>query len=174
MNKRIILVLCPVVLLVTLIVACDAPDMVTILTSSEQSIRENITEPIGSELEIPGITAEDLRLLMETGESGDRYLLVDVRSEVDWDSTRLRKAINIPNVSSDLLEQQNRLTKLQLLPKDKLIIFYGDQPDDSDAIQIAQQLIAINIGHNIENVRILLQGHPRWKELRYPTKDTGA
>jgi len=66
------------------------------------------------------------------------------------------------------------LTQLQLLPKDKVIIFYGDSPDDSDAASLAQQLIDLNAGYDLENVKILLQGHPRWKELRYPTKDTGA
>jgi rhodanese-related sulfurtransferase len=149
-------------------------DTVNTTTPTEQSIEEELTQTSVSDPEISGITAEELRLVMETGESGGSFLLVDVRSEEDWDTTRLRKAINIPNVSNDPLEQQNRLTQLQLLPKGKVIIFYGDSLDDSDAVGLAQQLIGLNAGYDLENVKILLQGHPRWKELRYPTKDTGA
>jgi rhodanese-related sulfurtransferase len=136
-------------------------DAVNTTTPTEQSIEEELTQTSVSDPEISGITAEELRLVMETGESGGSFLLVDVRSEEDWDTTRLRKAINIPNVSNDPLEQQNRLTQLQLLPKGKVIIFYGDSLDDSDAVGLAQQLIGLNAGYDLENVKILLQGHPR-------------
>ncbi|UCG55229.1 MAG: rhodanese-like domain-containing protein [Dehalococcoidia bacterium] len=166
--------MCLVVLLMLTNVACSTASAVKTTYTTEQSIEKALNQTSVSYPDISGITAEELRLMMETGESGEDFLLVDVRSVEDWDTTRLRKAINIPNVSKDPLEQQNRLTQLQLLPKDKLIIFYGDSPDDSDAASLAQQLVDLNAGYNIDSVKILLQGHPRWKELRYPTKDTGA
>jgi rhodanese-related sulfurtransferase len=173
MNIRISIALFLVVLLIILTVACNTTSVVTTIPTTEQPTEEELDQTSVSYPEIPRITAEELRLIMETRAEGD-FILVDVRSEEDWDTTRLRKALNIPNVSNDPLAQQSRMTQLQLLPKDKLIIFYGDSPDDSDAASLAQQLIDLNAGYDSENIKVLWQGHPRWKELRYPTKDTGA
>ncbi|MCK5606572.1 rhodanese-like domain-containing protein [Candidatus Pacearchaeota archaeon] len=173
MNIRISIALFLVALLIVLNAACNTSNVVTTTIPTEQPTEEELNQTSVSYPEIPRITAEELRLIMETEAEGN-FILVDVRSEKDWDSTRLRKAVNIPNVSDDPLAQQSKITQLQLLPKDKAIIFYGDSPDDSDAASLAQQLIGLNAGYDLENVKILLQGHPRWKELRYPTKDTGA
>ena len=173
MNIRISIALFLVVLLIVLNAACNTSNVVTTTIPTEQPTEEELNQTSVSYPEISRITAEELRLIMETEAEGN-FILVDVRSEKDWDSTRLRKAVNIPNVSDDPLAQQSKITQLQLLPKDKAIIFYGDSPDDSDAASLAQQLIGLNAGYDLENVKILLQGHPRWKELRYPTKDTGA
>ena len=173
MNIRISIALFLVALLIVLNAACNTSNVVTTTTPTEQPTEEELNQTSVSYPEIPRITAEELRLIMETEAEGN-FILVDVRSEKDWDSTRLRKAVNIPNISDDPLAQQSKITQLQLLPKDKAIIFYGDSPDDSDAASLAQQLIGLNAGYDLENVKILLQGHPRWKELRYPTKDTGA
>lgn len=174
MKVRLLVALFSVVLLIMLTVACNTSNAVTTTAPDEQPIDGELTQTSVSNSEISGIAAEELRLIMAAGEAEGSLQLVDVRSEEDWDTTRLRKAMNIPNVSNDSLEQQSRITQLQLLPKDKVIIFYGDSPDDSDAIGLAQQLIDLNAGYDLENIKILLQGHPRWKELRYPTKDTGA
>ena len=174
MKVRLSVALFFVVLLVMLTVACNSANAVNTTTSTEQPVEEELTQTSVSDSQISGIAAEELRIIMSTGEAEGSLQLVDVRSEEDWDTTRLRKAINIPNVSNDPLEQQSRITQLQLLPKDKIIVFYGDSPNDSDAIGLAQQLIDLNAGYDLENIKILLQGHPRWKELRYPTKDTGA
>jgi len=173
-KVRLSVALVFVVLLIMLAVACNTSNAVNPTISTEQPNEEELTQISVGDPQISGITAEELRLVMATGGPEESFLLVDARSEEDWDNTRLRKAINIPNVSNDPLEQQSRITQLQLLPKDKVIIFYGDSPDDSDATSLAQQLINLNTGYDLENVKILLQGHPRWKELRYPTKDTGA
>jgi len=171
MKARVLVALFLMVFLIILTVACNTTEVAPTTPATEPPTEEELREANFNHPEIPRVTAEQLKLMMDRE---DDFLLVDARDEMDWDSTRLRNALNIPNVSNGLLAQQNRMTQLQLLPKDKLIIFYGNSADDADAANLAQQLINLNAGYDPENIKVLWQGHPRWKKLRYPSKDTGA
>jgi len=99
MSIRVLVVLFLVVLLIMLTVACNQTSVVNTIPTTEQPIEEELNQTSFSYPEIPRITAEELRLVMKTGESGGSFLLVDVRSEEDWDTTRLRKAINMLAIS---------------------------------------------------------------------------
>ena len=39
--------------------------------------------------------------------------------------------------------------------------------DIDDAVDLAQQLIDLDAGYDTNNIKVIEQGYPRWKELRY-------
>ena len=95
-------------------------------------------------------------------------MAVDARDTYDWDTGRIPSAENIPNILDTPMGIRARENQLKLLPKDRLLVFYDDT-GSSLAVDLAQQLIDLDAGYDLDNIRILELGFARWKELLYPT-----
>lgn len=63
---------------------------------------------------------------------------------------------------------RGRQNNLKLLPKDDLLVFYGYDPDGSDAADLVQQFLDLGTEHDPANMRIMELGYDRWDELGYP------
>jgi hypothetical protein len=129
--------------------------------------------------EMPRITAEQLKLLMDEGwVIPDDFVLVDTqagasfqggaRSYHIWGCTTY---ITIQWSSGVPILSQTVLWQFRNLPKDKLIIFYDHGEKDESAASVAQVLLDLNEGYDPKNIKVLWQGFNRWRELGYPYYD---
>ena len=106
------------------------PPTTTILPTADTTTPS--TPPSAEELaeqgfalpEIPRITCEELKQMMDRG---DDFVLVDARS-VEWgyDMGHLPGAISIPNQPEASYTEEWITMQLEGLPTDKLIVFYCD------------------------------------------------
>jgi rhodanese-related sulfurtransferase len=149
----------------------------TIPPASTTILPSSVTTPMTSKVMptftavIPYITAEELKVLYDTGNpNGDYfpYALVDVRVQPKWDTAHIQTAVCLPpNIRNDELVQQSIVANLMLLPKDELIVFYDDN-SEIEATALAQFFISLDAGYDPANVKILKGGYDRWQELGYP------
>jgi rhodanese-related sulfurtransferase len=162
--KRQLLPFILVICLAFIANACSTPTETSTTTNTtvdsftEMLIREGYSHP-----EIPRITSEELKLQMD---SGADLIIIDTRSENEFNMGHLAGAINILFVpatpeSIEIMDQQ-----LATLPDDKLKIFYCDCPLDQTSAGLAQRLI--DKGYKVENIKVLWKGIFRWLELGYP------
>lgn len=87
--------------------------------SAEELAEEGFALP-----EIPRITCEELKLMMDEGED---FTLVDSRSKQwGYDMGHLPGAISIPNEPEPPYSEEWMMSQLQGLPEDELIILYCD------------------------------------------------
>ena len=118
MKGRIImgLLVLPLMLSITIgcVASCGTATPLATEPPSEEELREqNFLLP-----EIPRITCYQLKQMMD---KGDELILVDVRRTNMYDLGHLPNAMNIPHEPEESL-----ITKIQKLPKDRLIVFYCD------------------------------------------------
>jgi rhodanese-related sulfurtransferase len=112
---------------------------------------------------IPRITCEELKTEIEKGE---KVIIVDTRAAAYYKADHIKSAINIfYNPSGDPFERQMTFMSL---PADKPLVIYCECSDESDSSLMANEIK--NQRYEIENIRVLLQGINRWKELGYPTE----
>jgi rhodanese-related sulfurtransferase len=105
-------------------------------------------------------TAQAKRLF----EDGTRTVFVDVRSEADFQKSRIRGALNIP---LDKLEK-----RWARLPKDQPIVLYeggrSANPDDICAASRAAGRFLISHGFSPERVKVYHDGLKAWEEAGLP------
>ena len=170
--KRQFYVILLIVCLIFLTNACSTPSetstntttststttSTTVDSFTEMLIREGYTNP-----EIPRITCEDLKQLMD---SSNDFIIIDTRDEATFNMGHLAGAINIPYATGSpeaftVMDQQ-----LAILPDDKLKIFYCDCSLDQESAGMAKRII--DSGYKVENIKVLWKGIFRWQELGYP------
>jgi hypothetical protein len=91
-----------------------------------------------------------------------------------WNAAHIPEALSIvPNTDNTPSGAAAIIMQLQMIPKDKLIVFYDDNLDLAPAL--AQQFLGLNIssrlGYDPANVKILAGGFVRWMALNYPNKN---
>jgi len=110
---------------------------------------------------MPRITCEALKESIDTGE---KIVIIDTRAPSGYRVEHIPGAINIfLNPSGDPFERQ--LT-FMALPADKPLVVYCDCSDESDSLKMAYEIR--NQRYEIEDIRVLVLGINRWKELGYP------
>lgn len=113
--------------------------------------------------EVPRITCEDLKQLMDKGE---KLVIIDTRASSSYRAEHIKGAINIHyNPAGDPVERGMTFTAL---PADRPLVIYCDCIDESDSSIMAQELKYQR--YDIDDVRVLKLGFMRWKELGYPTE----
>jgi len=111
--------------------------------------------------DLPRITAEDLRQMID---SGDELVTVDTRDGGSYGAGHIKGAINIYyDPTSDPMARQMMLIAL---PMDKLIVTYCDCTDDASSANMAEELY--QLGYDRDKIKILSGGSLRWVELKYP------
>lgn len=112
---------------------------------------------------IPRITSEELK---ETIDKGASPVIIDTRAASAYKAEHLPGAINIfLNPAGDPFERQMTFMSL---PADKPLVIYCDCSDESESSQMAIEIK--NQRYEIEDIKVLLLGINRWKELGYPTE----
>ena len=112
--------------------------------------------------EVPRITCEELKRLIETKE---KIVVIDTRKNSGYDAGHIEGAVNIYyNPAGDPMERQ---LILSALPADKLTVFYCDCIDDTESAFMALEVL--NLGYDADKVKALSGGLIRWQELDYPT-----
>jgi rhodanese-related sulfurtransferase len=130
--------------------------MALISASSLASPKEDVVLP-----NLPRITAEDLRQMIDKGEN---LVVVDTRDSASYEAGHIKGAVNIYyNPTADPTERQMMLIAL---PMEKLIVTYCDCTDDANSAQLADELY--KLGYDRDKVKILSGGSLRWVELKYP------
>jgi len=130
--------------------------MALISASSLASPKEDVVLP-----NLPRITAEDLRQMMDKGED---LVVVDTRDSASYAAGHIKGAINIYyNPTADPTERQMMLIAL---PMEKLIVTYCDCTDDANSAQLADEIY--KLGYDRDKVKVLSGGSLRWVELKYP------
>ena len=129
------------------------------------------------------MTCEELRQVMVDDENWRitaHIKPVDPRDTYDYDRARIPFADNIPNVLDSVSAVRARQNQIKILPRDSILVFFDDG-DGALAVDLAQQLVALNpeleaagYGFNLDNIRILEGGLDRWLELGYPTSNAEA
>jgi rhodanese-related sulfurtransferase len=130
--------------------------MALISASSLASPKEDVVLP-----NLPRITVEDLRQMMDKGED---LVVVDTRDSASYAAGHIKGAINIYyNPTADPTERQMMLIAL---PMEKLIVTYCDCTDDANSAQLADEIY--KLGYDRDKVKVLSGGSLRWVELKYP------
>ena len=113
--------------------------------------------------EVPRITSEDLKQLIDKGE---KVVIIDTRKNNIYNEEHIKGAVNIYyNPAGDPVEREMTLTAL---PADKLLVLYCDCLDDSESAIMAMELRSLR--YDVDKVMALSQGFARWKDLGYPTE----
>ena len=113
--------------------------------------------------DVPRITCEDLKQLMDEGET---VVIIDTRANTSYNEEHIKGAFNIYyNPAGDPMDREMIFTAL---PSDKLLVIYCDCTDESESALMAVEIKSQR--YDIEEVRALSQGIMRWKELGYPTE----
>jgi rhodanese-related sulfurtransferase len=130
--------------------------MALISAFSPASAKEEVVLP-----NLPRITAEDLRQMIDKGED---LVVVDTRDSASYAAGHIKGAINIYyNPTADPTERQMMLIAL---PMEKLIVTYCDCTDDANSAQLADEIY--KLGYDRDKVKVLSGGSLRWVELKYP------
>jgi rhodanese-related sulfurtransferase len=136
--------------------------MALISASSLASPKEDVVLP-----NLPRITVEDLRQMMDKGED---LVVVDTRDSASYAAGHIKGAINIYyNPTADPTERQMMLIAL---PMEKLIVTYCDCTDDANSAQLADEIY--KLGYDRDKVKVLSGGSLRWVELKYPVVASSA
>jgi rhodanese-related sulfurtransferase len=121
-----------------------------------ETAEENIVLP-----EIPRITVEELKQMIEKGEA---VITVDTRDSGSYAAGHIKGAVNIYyDPTSDPMQRQMMLIAL---PMDKLIVTYCDCTDDESSAKMADELY--RLGYDRDKIKVLSGGSLRWVELKYP------
>lgn len=167
MKIKVLIGLLAVIFLTLFPLACQTVDTATSAPtptppSSEQLAEQGFVLP-----EMPRITCEGLKQMLDRGDS---LVLVDTRSPASFKLQRLPGAINIPNSPESPVTETWITSTLLGLPRDKLIVFYCDCPDDDTSASLADKLIKLDASYATANIKILWKGYWRWLELGYPVQ----
>lgn len=111
------------ILLLLLPIACKGPEVTPLEEEVVTPIPEVLAEEGFALPEIPRITCEELKQVMDNGVD---FVLVDTRLEFSFKEGRLKGAINISDTPLPPLTEEMITAKLLMLPRDKLIVLYCD------------------------------------------------
>lgn len=114
----------------------------------------------GSKDEIPRIRPDELKGLMDRGES---VVVVDCNPQEVFDEEHIPGAISIAWNFQGLKEDPK-------LPKNKIIVAYCLCAHEEDSGDAALQMISY---FGYRNIKLLLGGNSGWKSLGYPVQKTG-
>jgi rhodanese-related sulfurtransferase len=113
--------------------------------------------------DVSRITSEDLKQLID---QNTKVVIIDTRTSSSYRDEHIKGAINIYyNPVGDPIERE---MTFMALPADKTLVIYCDCIDESDSTIMAEQLKSQR--YDISDIRVLVQGYMRWKELGYPTE----
>jgi rhodanese-related sulfurtransferase len=147
-SKSKCLVVCiSLLLLVVLLAAACAPR-----TDGEPLVL--YTTIPASRDEIPRITPEELKAMMDRGET---VIIVDCNSEEMYQSQHIPGAVNILWDLGGLEEDPD-------LSKSTLIVAYCVCPNEESSGDVALQMIT-DFGYR--NIKLLLGGDAKWRDLGY-------
>jgi rhodanese-related sulfurtransferase len=117
------------------------------------------------------IADDALKQKMVKGETD--FILVDARDKASWDNGHLQYSILIePGTSGANQSPENVIIQLEMLPPKSLAILYDDG-FGIDAIALAEKLINLNDGYDINNVMVLTGGYFEWSKSGYPIEKDG-
>ncbi len=106
-------------------------------------------------LEIPRVQPEELKRMIESGDSS--FLVVDVQPKGAYDMGHIKGAVNFP-WNPEIKGPVN-------LPQGKSLILYCDCGHEEDSIDAARQLIE---NWEYTDIKILEGGWSQWRKLGYP------
>lgn len=124
------------------------------------TVKEKIPYP-----EVPRITAEEVYHLMKTK---GNVVIIDTDNSLTYDAEHIKGAVNLtydPTVDISSFDQ-----RLQVLPGNKLLVFYCNCPHEEDSAPMAKEMWQLSYARNM--VKALQGGLNRWEELRYPLAGT--
>jgi len=121
--------------------------------------------------EMPRVTAEYLKQMMDDDKTD--FLVVAAQFPMAFDGGHLPGAVNIPGMPVPPQFPEEKINEeLHNLPKNKLIIFYCDCPDDAEAAMLAKRMLDLETGHDPNKIIILWKGYYGWLEHGFPTEET--
>ena len=91
----------------------------------------------------------------------NKALFIDSRHEFDYQSGHIRGAVNIALKMFD-----THLTRLNKIPKDKLLIVYCDGAECNSSIEMAVKLIE----SGFTNVKVFFGGWQEWNSAKLPVE----
>jgi|WetSurMetagenome_2_1015567.scaffolds.fasta_scaffold619781_2 rhodanese-related sulfurtransferase len=111
--------------------------------------------------QVPRISCEDLKLMMEKGE---KVVVIDTRDTTSYEAEHVAGAVNIYyDPSGNSMERDLMLSGL---PADSLLVPYCDCEGDTTSAIMAMDLM--NLCFDADKVKALHDGITRWRELGFP------
>lgn len=129
---------------------------------------------------MPRITVEALKKMFDDKQYP---ILIDTRSKYLYDIEHIWGARSIPNDSLGIATETATavvpgttdkpagaaaIAQYLLLPRDVLIVFYCDCPDDNESVRAVATLLSLNAGFDPNNVKVLWKGIAAWDEISGP------
>ncbi|MGH9717505.1 MAG: rhodanese-like domain-containing protein [Candidatus Acidiferrales bacterium] len=114
---------------------------------------------------VPRITAEEVEHLIKTK---GNVVIVDTDDSMSYGAEHIKAAVNI--AYDPTVDITNEDQTLQVLPGDKLIVFYCNCPHEEDSAPMVQEMWQLGYAH--EKVKALQGGLTRWEQLGYPLAGT--
>ena len=128
--------------------------------SSADSAKEKLPFP-----SVPRITAEEVERLIKTK---GNVVIVDTDDSMSYGAEHIKDAVNI--AYDPTVDISNEDQTLQVLPGDKLIVFYCNCPHEEDSAPMVQEMWQLGYAH--DKVKALQGGLTRWEQLGYPLAGT--
>lgn len=111
-------------------------------------------EPVATD-KYPRITVEDLKKLIDTGQTSD-IVIVDNQPAETFGDGHIPGAVNLP--------WTDQIEGVVKLPRNKTLVMYCPCLAEEDAIDMANKLSVMGY----RNFKLLKGGWFRWEELKYP------
>lgn len=115
--------------------------------------------------EVPRITAEEVYKMMKT--TGN-VVIVDTDDSMSYGAEHIKSAVNI--AYDPTVDITNADQTLQVLPGNKLIVFYCNCPHEEDSAPMVKEMW--ELGYARDKVKALEGGLTRWEQLGYPLAGT--
>jgi rhodanese-related sulfurtransferase len=115
--------------------------------------------------DVPRITAEEVERLIK---SKGNVVIVDTDDSMSYGAEHIKGAVNI--AYDPTVDVSNADQTLQVLPGDKLIVFYCNCPHEEDSAPMVQEMW--QLGYAKDKVKALEGGLTRWEQLGYPLAGT--
>jgi rhodanese-related sulfurtransferase len=115
--------------------------------------------------DVPRITAEEVQRLIKAKVD---VVIVDTDDSMSYGAEHIKGAVNIAyDPTADI---SNADQTLQVLPGDKLIVFYCNCPHEEDSAPMVKEMW--ELGYARDKVKALEGGLTRWEQLGYPLQGT--
>lgn len=114
--------------------------------------------------DVPRITAEEVYHQMQKG----NVVIIDTDNSLTYGAEHIKGAVNVtydPTVDISSFDQ-----RLQVLPGNKLLVFYCNCAHEEDSAPMAKEMWQLNYSRDM--VKALKGGLNRWEQLRYPLAGT--
>jgi rhodanese-related sulfurtransferase len=128
--------------------------------NSGSSAKEKLPFP-----NVPRITAEEVEKLIK---ANGNVVIVDTDDSMSYGAEHIKDAVNI--TYDPTVDISNEDQTLQVLPGNKLIVFYCNCPHEEDSAPMVQEMWQLGYAHN--QVKALQGGLTRWEQLGYPLAGT--